>query len=285
MKNVSGKTAVITGGASGIGFGMAQVFADAGMNLILLDVEADALTKAADTLRSTGAKAEPYMVDVTDRDAMALVAKEAVKPFGAVHLLCNNAGVNAMGPFEELSYKDWDWVMSVNVNGVVNGVVSFLPELKKHGSDAHIVNTASVGGLIGMPNLTIYNASKFAVVGFSEALRADLMECGVGVSVLCPGVVKSNLASSSRNRPSHLKDDPNAGEVIDGAAESIEAGTDPIDLGRHVLQSIQDNEFFICTHPEFRDALKIRHAAIDAAFRGDADPAALAAVTGMVRPF
>ncbi len=285
MKNVSGKTAVITGGASGIGFGMAQVFAEAGMNLVLLDVEASALDGAAEKLRATGTKVETIVADVTDRDGMANAAQKATQAFGAVHLLCNNAGVNAMGPFEELSYQDWDWVMGVNVNGVVNGVVSFLPELKKHGTDAHIVNTASVGGLLGMPNLTIYNASKFAVVGFSEALRADLKESGVGVSVLCPGVVKSNLATSARNRPSGLKNNADDPVVPDAAAAGIEMGTDPIDLGRHVLQSVQDGEFFICTHPEFQGALKIRHDAIDGSFRGKADPAALEAVSGMVLPF
>lgn len=285
MKNVSGKTVAITGGASGIGFGMAQVFAEAGMNLVLLDIEEAPLATAAQELRGKGTKVETVQADVADRDSMAKAAAQSASAFGAVHLLCNNAGVNAMGPFEEMSYKDWDWVMSVNFNGVVNGVKCFLPELKKHGADAHIVNTASVGGLLGMPNLTIYNASKFAVVGFSEALRADLLDSGVGVSVLCPGVVRSNLGTSSRNRPDNMKDDPNDGVVADAASESIAAGTDPIDLGRHVLQSIQDNEFFICTHPEFQEVLRKRADAIDSAFRGEADPAALDSVNGMTRAF
>ncbi len=284
MKNVSGKTAVITGGASGIGFGMAQVFAQAGMNLVLLDIEPEPLAEAADTLRAKGAKAEPFTVDVTDSELMAQAAEASIKAFGAVHLLCNNAGVNVMGPFNQLTEKDWDWVMGVNLNGVVNGCRAFLPELTRHGADAHIVNTASVGGLIGMPNLTIYNASKFAVVGFTEALRAELLEVGVGVSVLCPGVVRSNLALSARNRPDRLKD-AGTDNSADASAESIEMGTDPIDLGRHVLQSIQDGEFFICTHPEFREVLRARGAAIDAAFRGTPDAAGLEAVNGMTRAF
>lgn len=285
MKDVSGKTAVITGGASGIGFGMAQVFADAGMNIVLLDIEAGALADAAGSLRTKGASVETLVVDVTDREAMAQAAKDATKAFGAVHLLCNNAGVNVMAPISELSYKDWDWVMGVNVNGVVNGVMSFLSELTRHGSDAYIVNTASVGGLIGMPSLSIYNTSKFAVVGFSEALRADLAEAGVGVSVLCPGVVRSNLASSERNRPSHMKDKPDDGVALDASANSLEMGTDPVDLGRRVLQSIQAGEFFICTHPEFREVLQKRAAAIGASFQGDGDPSGLAAVNAMVRSF
>jgi len=283
VKNVEGKTAVITGGASGIGFGMASVFADAGMNIVLLDIEQSVLDGAVKTLKDQGAKAVGYLVDVTNRAAMADIAEASKAAFGEVNILCNNAGVNAAGPIDQLTYEDWDWVLGVNLNGVVNGLVSYLPELKRHGADAHIVNTASVGGLLGMANLAPYNASKFAVVGISESLRADLAEVGVGVSVLCPGIVRTNLESSSRNRPMHLK---KTGEIAGpGDGSTLAAGADPLDIGQEVLEAIQTNKFFICTHPEFKDFVRQRNGALEAAFHGNADPEAVTAMSAILKSF
>jgi len=290
MKSITGKVAFITGAASGIGFGLATVFAREGMRVVLADVESGALERACAELRAGGADVHPLQVDVTDRNAMAAARDAAIERFGAVHLLCNNAGVNVPGALFDVSYRDWDWVLGVNLGGVVNGVMTFLPELMRHGPDAHIVNTASVGGLVGMVGLGIYNTAKFGVVGLSEALRADLLESGVGVSVLCPGVVRSALGSSERNRPAHLAGGspsaavPAQDPAAATAANAPQMGTDPMDLAEQVLDGVRAGRFFLCTHPEFKDIVAERNAAVVAAFGDGADPAMVAAMRGLVRP-
>lgn len=287
MDSVRDKVAFITGAASGIGFGLATVFSREGMRVVMADVEQRALQRSAATLAEDGADVIAVQLDVTDRDAMARARDRALDEYGAVHLLCNNAGVNAAGPLYEVTYDDWDWVLGVNLGGVVNGVMAFLPELMRHGSDAHVVNTASVGGLVGMPGLGIYNAAKFGVVGLSEALLADLAESGVGVSVLCPGVVRTSLTTSHRNRPAHLTTGhaTAAGETDEtGDNEAAAMGTDPLDLAEQVLEGVLENRFFLCTHPEFREIIAERNAALDASFTGTADPAMVEAMRGLVRP-
>ena len=293
MDRLEGKAAFITGAASGIGFAMASVFARAGMRVVLADVEQGRLDVAVGQLADAGHEVAGVQVDVTDRAGVAQARDAALDAFGAVHLLCNNAGVNAAGPLFDVTYKDWDWVMGVNLWGVVHGVHEFLPHLMTHGADAHIVNTASVGGLVGMRNLGIYNAAKFGVVGLTEALRADMEACGVGVSVLCPGIVSTSLATSERNRPVHLTNADTAAEADaipdPSAAASPEAepsaGTDPMDLAEQVLAAVKANQFFINTHPEFKPIVGQRHAAIEAAFAGEPDAAMVEAMTSLVRPF
>ncbi|MCZ6711460.1 MAG: SDR family NAD(P)-dependent oxidoreductase [Gammaproteobacteria bacterium] len=288
MESVKDKVAFITGAASGIGYAMAAVFAGQGMKVVLADVEARALDTACATLAAGGAEVSAVQVDVTDREKMADARDAALERFGAVHILCNNAGVNVAGALHEVTYRDWDWVLGVNLGGVVNGVTTFLPELMRHGSDAHIVNTASVGGLVGMVGLGIYNAGKFAVVGLSEALRADLLDNGVGVSVLCPGVVRSALSGSERNRPTALFNDPP--QLADSARAAVAepdgplSGTDPMDLAEQVLAGVLAGRFFLCTHPEFKDIVAERNAAVDCAFADHADPAMVTAMRGLVRP-
>jgi NAD(P)-dependent dehydrogenase (short-subunit alcohol dehydrogenase family) len=275
-----GQVAYITGGASGIGFGMATAFAKQGMRIALADIEPGALDNAVAALRADGHEAAPFVVDVTDRKAMADSRDAVLDHYGAVHVVCNNAGVNRAGPISELTYEDWDWVMGVNLDGVVNGVMTFVPELTRHGSDAHMVNTASVGGLIGMPGLSIYNTAKFGVVGLSEALRADLAADGVGISVLCPGIVRTNLNSSERNRPGNEDKDVQAPEN-----DTLQQGMDPLELGETVLEAVRAKEFFICTHPEFRDVIKHRNAALEAAFKGDAPAEVVEMMKAMITPF
>jgi NAD(P)-dependent dehydrogenase (short-subunit alcohol dehydrogenase family) len=287
MDNLAGKAAFITGAASGIGFAMARVFAREGMRVALGDVEQGRLDGAVQQLADSGCDVVGVQVDVTDRGSVARARDAVLDAYGTVHLLCNNAGVNVPGPLHEVSYKDWDWVMGVNLWGVVHGVHEFLPELMQHGSGAHVVNTASVGGLVGMRGLGIYNATKFGVVGMTEALRADMEQCGVGVSVLCPGIVSTSLGTSERNRPAHLRDaDADAEQATAEAADAAPGpGTDPLDLAEQVLAAVQANQFFINTHPEFRPIVGQRHAAIEAAFADGADPAMVEAMTELVRRF
>ena len=280
MKCEEGQVAYVTGGASGIGFGMATAFAGAGMKIALADIEEAAVNRAAEALRSDGYEAAAFVVDVTDREGLAASRDAALERFGAIHLVCNNAGVNRAGPIGDLSYDDWDWVMGVNLNGVVNGVMTFVAELTRHGSDGHMVNTASVGGLIGMPGLSIYNTAKFGVVGLSEALRADLADAGVGVSVLCPGLVRTNLNSSERNRPGNQDKPVEAPEN-----DTLAMGMDPLLLGEKVLEAVRASEFFICPHSEFRDVIKDRNAALEAAFKGDAPAEVVAMMRAMITPF
>jgi NAD(P)-dependent dehydrogenase (short-subunit alcohol dehydrogenase family) len=283
MTDVREKVAFITGGASGIGLGIARALGAAGARLVIADVESAALDRARQTLADAGLSAVTVTVDVTDREALAAARDHVVQSLGGVHLLFNNAGVNVPGAFPDLSYEDWDWVLGVNLGGVVNGVVTFLPELMRHGTAAHVVNTASVGGLVGMPHLGIYNTSKFAVVGLSEALRADMLPHGVGVSVLCPGTVATALGSSERNRPAALGG--GASELTAGSPEAPPVGTSPEALGRQVLAAVLGDEFFICTHPEFRDIVAERNQALLAAFAGAGEPEQVAAMRRLVVPF
>lgn len=291
MTRISGKTAFITGAASGIGLAIAKVLARSGARVMLADIEAAALQSAREEVRkySVGEGAEgsvevgSVVVDVTDRASMADALETVKAAFGSVELLFNNAGVNAAGPLDEVSYEDWDWVLGVNLGGVINGVATFLPELKRHGSAAHIVNTASVGGLVGMRGLGVYNASKFAVVGLSEALRADMEPHGVGVSVLCPGVVRTRLATSERNRPTNLRS--SHGDEQPGDESAGDFGTDPLDLAEQVRVAVEGGEFYICTHPEFREIIAERAAALTGAFKGEADPVMVDAMRALVRPF
>ncbi len=277
----SGEVAFITGGASGIGLGTAKILAAEGMSIALADIEEGALQRAVEEITSAGGTAAPFVVDVKDRQAMAAAKDAVLGQFGKVNLIFNNAGVNAMAPIDELTYDDWDWVMGVNLDGVINGVMAFVHELKKHGTDAHIVSTASVGGLVGMPNLAIYNTTKFGVVGLSEALRADLRESGVGVSVLCPGLVKTNLATSERNRPGNEGKD----FEMPGDDPMSAMGMDPQEIGKAVLDAVRGRDFFICTHPEFKDVIKQRNAALEAAFKGEAPQDVVDVMRAMVWTF
>ncbi|MEQ8483809.1 MAG: SDR family NAD(P)-dependent oxidoreductase [Pseudomonadales bacterium] len=280
MTDVRGKVAFITGGASGIGLGIARALSAAGATVVLADVEAAALERARHSI--TTGSVMTVAVDVTDRDALAAARDRVLDALGAVHLLFNNAGVNVPGSFTDIDYADWDWVLGVNLGGVVNGVMTFLPELIRHGAAAHVVNTASVGGLVGMYGLGIYNTSKFAVVGLSESLRADMHAHGVGVSVLCPGVVATALGSSERNRPAALGGRPAAAGT---PAPAAMPGSSPDDVGRQVLDAVLGNRFFICTHAEFRDIVAARNEALTAAFDGGGDPVQVDAMRRLVLPF
>jgi NAD(P)-dependent dehydrogenase (short-subunit alcohol dehydrogenase family) len=267
--NLMGKVAVITGGAQGIGFGMAEAFAARGMTVVLADIEADTAAAAAERLTATGAKAFPLQVDVRDRAGMAAAAEAVLLRFGGADVLCNNAGVAAQGEISQATYADWDWVLGVNLQGVINGLMAFLPQLEARGW-AHIVNTSSMMGLVAHPPWGVYATSKFAVVGLSEALRIELAPKGVGVSVLCPGLVATNLLTSQRNRPESEGGSAGVGRHASGVEAIRALGPDdvlePGAVGELVAEGILANAPYICPHPKNRPQIVERFERILDAF-------------------
>ena len=252
MKNLEGKVAFITGGASGLGLAMAQSFTGAGMKVAIVDIEEEALGDARVLFSETNAEVICLKADVTDRDSMASARDETLSEFGKVHVVCNNAGVARNGNLADMTYRDWDWVMKVNVDGVINGLVTFINEIKSHGEGGHFVNTASIAGQYGMPGLGVYCAGKFAVVGLSESLRLDLNADGIGVSVLCPGVVETRIGESERNRPDHYGGSSSpAMTPPDSSLPSDMQVMQAKDIGDMVLHAIQNDRFYILSHDEF----------------------------------
>ena len=256
MDDLAGKVAFITGSAGGIGLGIARACAAAGMKVVISDIDEPELERSAAELMATGAEVMSVRLDVTSRDDWASAADEVPAAVGPVQLLVNNAGVSTSGMrFDEIDPGLWDRVINTNLTGVYNGVHYFLGAMRDAG-DGHIVNTSSVGGLLGLPQLAPYCAAKFAVVGLSEALRAELAGTGVGVSVLCPGSVRSRLWRTSR-AVRGLPDTDIPPSDISG--ESARAGMRPDEVGRRVLEAVAANEFYIITHPELRGAVIERH--------------------------
>ena len=249
----TGKTAFITGGVSGIGFGIARAFSNAGMRLIL-SYRNETYRESAERWFVDQGRALPKFVklDVTDRDTFASVAAEA----GKVHVLVNNAGVSVFGPTDEASYDDYDWIMGVNFGGVVNGVVSFLPGMKAHGEGGHIVNVASMAAYLSGPQAGIYTASKFAVRGLSESLRYNLALHGIGVSLVCPALTNTNAWDSALNRPEAFANSGFAPPVraeLEQFSTAFEMGMDPLEVGEKILAGMSRNDGLIFTHPEFAE--------------------------------
>ena len=278
MQTLSGKTAFITGGAGGIGFAMARAFLAEGMQVAIADVDGEALASAEQALAGSNARVMAVQLDVTNREQYAEVAKQVIDELGPVHVVCNNAGVYRGGAMDETTYGDWDWVMGVNVGGVVNGVQTWMNHLKSHGEAGHIVNTASIAGVMTSPGLGVYNTSKFAVVGLSEALRADLEESSIGVSVLCPGMVKTQILDSERNRPdAFVEGDESAADAHKALMnQAMQAAIEPGEVADLVVQGIKDNQFYLFPHPELKAAAQTRMETMMAAF-GEPDPERLAA--------
>jgi NADP-dependent 3-hydroxy acid dehydrogenase YdfG len=258
MKNVEGKVAFSTGGASGAGLGMAKVFVHHGMKVIIADIRQDHLDQAMSSFHGDS-NVHAIRLDVTDREAFAQAANEAEHVFGNVHLLCNNAGVNLFVPIEDCAYNDLDWIMGVNFGGVVNGIATFVPRIRKHGQGGHIVNTASMAAYLPAPIAGIYTASKFAVRGLSEALRLSLFQYNIGVSVFCPGLINSSIYESEKNRPQTLASPEISTKnqlFMDRLPEVHKFGMTPEEVGEKVLAGIQRNDLYIFSHPEFREELK-----------------------------
>ena len=271
MQSVQDKVAFISGGASGIGLGMCQAFIEAGMKVIIADVRQDALDQAMETLQGENNSVLPVQLDVTDRAAWVRAADVAEQAFGKVNVLCNNAGITIDGPMQDGTYDDWDFCLGVNLGGVINGVMTFMPRMIKHGQESHIVNTSSMGGLIAGAGSGIYSTSKYAVVGLTEELRSDLAQHNIGVSVFCPGPTQTGLFTSSVEvRPARLhatgytpRTVPNLDEMPSDIGAAIFAiAMKPADAGRRVLAGIQRNDMYILTHAEFSSILQARCEAI-----------------------
>lgn len=265
MNNLEGKVAFITGGASGIGLGMARVFHSAGMKVIIADIRKDHLEDALESFGGGTSDIHTLNLDVTDRKAFENAAQEAEEVFGKVHILCNNAGIYLYGSMQKATYEDWDWVLNVNLGGVINGIQTFVPRMISHGEGGHIVNTSSISGIFTAGGTGIYTTSKFAVVGLSEALRLDLEKENIGVSVLCPGFVNSKVYDSGKTRPVQLANSGYAvkQEILEKLKKAHnEIGMDPLEVGEKVLSAIRKNKLYIITHPEFAGEIRRRSAAI-----------------------
>jgi NAD(P)-dependent dehydrogenase (short-subunit alcohol dehydrogenase family) len=262
MKDLQGKVAVITGGASGIGRAVADRAGAEGMKVVLADIEEGPLKAAEDELASKGVEAVGVVTDVADAASVRTLRDRALDRFGAVHLVHNNAGIGLGGPIWEVSEEDWRWILGVNLWGVIHGVATFTPLLIEQG-EGHIVNTASVAGLIAAPFLGPYNATKQAVVAISETLYKDLQAVGapIGVSVLCPGFVRTRIAESERNRPAWAVADhevPGAEEVRGVVQNLVDSGIAPAAVADRVMDAVRSNIFYILTHPELDAAITTR---------------------------
>lgn len=269
MKNFEGKTAFVTGGASGIGLGTTKVFVKNGMKVVIADMRQGALDEAVAWFKENGGEVYPIKLNVTDREAYAKAADEAESVFGNIHVLFNNAGVGMGGTTAQSTFKDWDYGMGVNIGGVINGVMTMLPRMLKHGEEGHIVSTSSTAGLLATGGVTIYCTAKFAVTGFMECLADELQDSNIGVSVLYPGPTRTNLGqSTTENRPEHLRNEVEtgfprrSGERPHSMEDMQRVYMDPLEMGERVLRGIRRNDLFIHTHPEFTEGYISRHDAI-----------------------
>jgi NAD(P)-dependent dehydrogenase (short-subunit alcohol dehydrogenase family) len=270
MKEFKGRTAFITGGASGIGLGIARAFGRAGMNVVLADINLNEAKSAAERLASEQIKAAPVYVDVTDRASVRSAALDAVAAFGKIHVVCNNAGVAVGGPLGTVRERDWDWIIDVNLKGVVYGTEVFAPLIKSHGEGGHFVNTASMAGMVSPPGMEPYCATKFAVVAMSEGWAAQMAPLNIGVSALCPGYVRTRIHESGRARQDKYGGvgvvDPGVAATPEESAQNVLSGIDPDIVGQRVFEGVRDNDLYIFTHPLFKEFVQARFGAILAAF-------------------
>lgn len=270
MEDLAGRVAVVTGGASGIGAGIARACAEQGMRVVLADLELEPAQKLARELEACGNPAFAVRTDVTVPADLDALADAAFGRFGAADVLFNNAGVAQGGTVHEFTAADWEWLIGVNLYGVVNGCRAFVPRWIARGEHSHVVNTASVGGFLSGPVLGMYSTTKFAVVAYSESLAQEVAPHGIGVSILCPGWTNTNLGDASRNRPAALGTAPDRLDIITpGMAE----GMDPIDVGRHALRGVRENALYVFTHAEFEPLIADRFTKVLAALARAKEPA------------
>ena len=275
MEDFRDRVAFVTGGASGIGLGITRRLLAAGAKAVIADLRPDHIEEARASLAASDNSLLALELDVTDRDAMEEAARQVDAAFGRIDILVNNAGVGIEGPLREATYADWDFGLAVNLGGVVNGLQAFLPRIRAGGRGGHIVNTASLAGLVQMPSfMAIYAAAKSAVIALSEAIRDDLAADDVGVTVLCPGPIKSRIHELARNRPERFE----ASRGFSAAAERLgkrqvsDLWMEPDTVGDMVVDAIRKNRLYCITHGEWRDAVEARHRQILDAMPTDVNP-------------
>jgi NAD(P)-dependent dehydrogenase (short-subunit alcohol dehydrogenase family) len=283
LSDVRGRHAFITGGSSGIGLGLARTFSAAGMKVTFTYMREAHRDAALAQFPEGNPGVHAIRLDTADRDAMPRAADEAEAKFGPVHLLVNNAGVGIMTPVSQATWSDWDWATGVNLDGVFSGIHTFLPRMLAHGQGGHLVTTSSSAGLVaGM--VGVYCTTKFAVVGMMESLRVELAGKNIGTSVFCPGLVKTEIADSERNRPGAGAGGHGAGHAPPPGLDFMSVAMDPMDAARQVLEGIRRNDLYILTHPEFAANALERAAAIDASWSKVPAPEARANATKFFLP-
>ena len=265
MRVFEGRVAVVTGAASGIGLALAQRFATEGMKVVMADVEAAALDRAAAAVRATAPAVLATRVDVSRAGDVDRLARETYDAFGAAHVVCNNAGVAVIGAVHEHSLADWQWVLGVNLWGVIHGVRAFVPRMLAGGDEGHIVNTASMAGLTTAPFMSVYDVTKHGVVALSESMYKEFEMTGapLGVSVVCPGLIDTNIMRSSRNRPAELAEEGKAGPMAQafgqGLADRLTTGYPPSEVAEQVVRGIRNRRFYIVpAQPEVRGWAAVR---------------------------
>jgi NAD(P)-dependent dehydrogenase (short-subunit alcohol dehydrogenase family) len=286
LADVRGKTAFITGGSSGIGLGMARAFSAAGMKVVFTYMRAEHRDSALALFPPGNAGVHAIRLDTSDRGAFVRAADEAQQVFGNVHLLANNAGVGVTALASTCSYQDWDWAIDVNLNGVFNGIHTLLPRMIAHGEGAHVVSTSSSGGLVA-GTLGVYATTKFAVVGLMESLRVEMQGRNVGISVFCPGLVRTQIFESDRNRPASHGTVAKAAPpplLTDEPIDLMAAAMDSLEAGEKVLAGVRNNDLYILSHPEFATVVRERGEALAASFSRDPVPAQRQAATDAFTP-
>ncbi|MGX7896078.1 SDR family oxidoreductase [Tsuneonella sp. HG222] len=269
MDNLTGKVAFITGGASGIGLGMARAFLEEGMKVSLADWSDKHIAQAREALAGNNA-VHFVKANVADRESLRAAVDETLAAFGKIHVLCNNAGVNGGGTAASPDFDGWDAALAVNLGGVVNGTKIVAPIIREQGEGGHIVNTSSMAGVVPLPGLAAYSTAKYAVRGFSESLRIQLAEKGIGVSCLFPGATRTALVPLPEDDPSI--DEANAPQFLKDLWDAMRCAIDPYETGRAVVQAIKENRFYIFTNNEFLDEVKERHREIEDAFPQEPAP-------------
>ncbi|XXK44753.1 SDR family NAD(P)-dependent oxidoreductase [Porticoccaceae bacterium nBUS_17] len=271
MSQFAGKTAIISGGAEGIGLSIAKALGEQKMNIVLADIDQKNLEKASLELRGSGISVLPVTLDVADEAQWHDAAQQAIERFGKIHMVVNNAGIGGdTGPIQNAQTKGWQWALDVNLMGVMYGAKVMVPLIKQHGEGGWIINVASMAGMGGIPYNGAYTATKTAVVALSESWAAELQSKGIKVSVLCPAFVQTRIYDSNRNRPLKYQNDTatptNEDSFADKTKHLVENGIDVSIVGKRVVEALNDGELYIFTHPNYRAIVQRRFQAIDAAF-------------------